>query len=83
MSDAQPNDAAPGSPRAGQAAAVVELTAKDLTGPGVVFCPNPKMALWSTHPRVYIDVATTGQGRCPYCGTVYRLKAGESLPHGH
>lgn len=57
----------------------VEVTAKDLQGPGVVFCPNPKMALWSGHPRVFIDVATTGQGQCPYCGTVYRLKAGETL----
>ena len=37
--------------------ATVEVTAKELEGPGVVFCPNPKMALWSTHPRVFIDVA--------------------------
>lgn len=63
------------------AKAVVEVTAGDLQGPGVVFCPNPKMPLWSNHPRVFIDVATTGEGRCPYCGTVYRLKAGEK-PHG-
>ena len=62
--------------------AVVELLATDLTGPGVVFCPNPKMALWSNHPRVYIDVAPTGEGKCPYCGTVYRLKAGEHF-HAH
>jgi uncharacterized Zn-finger protein len=62
--------------------AVVELSAAELQGPGVVFCPNPKMALWSTHPKVFIDVATTGEGRCPYCGTVYRLKAGEKL-HSH
>ena len=62
--------------------AVIELLAKDLQGPGVVPCPNPKMTLWSNHPRVYIDLATTGEGRCPYCGTVYRLKAGEKL-HAH
>ncbi len=60
----------------------VEVTAADLHGPGVVFCPNPKMALWSAHPKVFIDVATTGEGKCPYCGTVYRLKAGEVL-HSH
>jgi len=60
--------------------AVVEVTAKDLQGEGVVFCPNPKMTLWSGHPRVFIDVATTGEGRCPYCGTAYRLKAGEQVP---
>ncbi|HWI10195.1 MAG TPA: zinc-finger domain-containing protein [Burkholderiaceae bacterium] len=65
-----------------KASASVEVTAKDLQGPGVVFCPNPKMTLWSTHPRVFIDVVTTGEGKCPYCGTVYRLKAGEKV-HAH
>ena len=65
------------------AAAVVEVSAKDLQGPGVVFCPNPKMTLWSNHPRVFIDLAQEGEGKCPYCGTVYRLKAGEKLGHGH
>jgi len=63
--------------------AVVELLAKDLQGPGVVHCPNPKMTLWSTHPKVFIDVATTREGKCPYCGTVYRLKAGEKVHGGH
>jgi uncharacterized Zn-finger protein len=63
--------------------AVVELGAADLLGPGVTFCPNPKMALWSNHPKVFIDVATAGKGRCPYCGTVYRLKAGEKLHAAH
>ena len=65
------------------AVATVEVGAADLQGPGVVFCPNPKMALWSTHPRVFIDVATTGTGKCPYCGTVYRLKAGEKAAGAH
>jgi uncharacterized Zn-finger protein len=61
----------------------VKVTAKDLVGPGVVFCPNPKMPLWSGHPRVFIDVATEGLGRCPYCGTVYRLAANRkrAAPH--
>ena len=63
--------------------AVVELSARDLPAPGVTFCPNPKMTLWSGHPRVFIDVATTGEGKCPYCGTVYRLKAGEKLGAPH
>jgi uncharacterized Zn-finger protein len=62
--------------------AVVDVTAADLQGPGTVFCPNPKMPLWSGHPRVFIDVATEGVGRCPYCGTVYRLQGG-AAPHGH
>ena len=60
-------------------AATVEVTAKDCNDNGTVFCPNPKMALWSNHPKVFIDVTTTGEGRCPYCGTVYRLKAGEKV----
>ena len=62
-----------------KASASVEVTAHDLQGTGAVFCPNPKMALWSTHPRVFIDVVTTGEGKCSYCGTVYRLKAGEKI----
>jgi uncharacterized Zn-finger protein len=66
-----------------QAKSVVELAAADLQGPGVVFCPNPKMPLWSNHPKVFIDVASTGEGCCAYCGTVYRLKAGEKLHGAH
>ena len=56
--------------------ATVEISAADLQGPGVVFCPNPKMALWSTHPRVFLDVAASGEAKCPYCGTLYRLAPG-------
>lgn len=67
---------------AASAPAAVEVTAQDVQGPGVVFCPNPKMKLWSGHPRVFIDVATTGEGKCPYCGTVYKLAPGTVL-HGH
>ena len=63
--------------------AAVEVAAADLHGPGVVFCPNPKMALWRNHPRVFIDVTASGQGQCPYCGTVYRLAAGVSPRSGH
>ncbi len=63
--------------------AVVEIAAADLVGPGVVFCPNPAMPLWCNHPKVFIDVARHGEGRCPYCGTVYRLKAGEQVHAGH
>ncbi len=61
---------------------VVEVTAQDVQGPGVVACPNPKMALWSNHPKVFIDITHEGGGKCPYCGTVYQLKAGEVL-HAH
>ncbi len=47
----------------------VEIRPQDLP----VFCPNAQMPLWSTHPRVFLDVAETGQAACPYCGTRYRL----------
>ena len=48
---------------------VVEVRASDLP----VFCPNPGMPLWSSHPRVFLDVAGAGEAMCPYCGTRYRL----------
>lgn len=64
-------------------AAVVEVAAKDLQGPGVVACPNPAMPLWSSHPKVYIDLSHEGLGRCPYCGTEYRLRAGETISSHH
>lgn len=64
---------------------VIELLAKDLNDQGGVFCPSMKadMPLWSAHPKVYLDVGRTGEAKCPYCGTVYRLKAGESVGHHH
>jgi uncharacterized Zn-finger protein len=67
----------------GGAKGLVELRAADLLAGGQTFCPNPRMTLWNQHPRVFIDVGATGEGRCPYCGTVYRLRAGESSAHGH
>ena len=47
----------------------IEVTAKDLP----LHCPMPSVKLWDTHPRVFIDVAETGEAKCPYCGTVYKL----------
>ena len=59
----------------------IELLAKDLNGHGGVFCPSPlaDMKLWNSHPKVFLDVARTGQAKCPYCSTEYRLKAGEHI----
>jgi uncharacterized Zn-finger protein len=64
---------------------VVELSAKDLNGNGGVFCPSPVagMKLWNNHPRVFLDIARTGGAKCAYCGTVYKLKAGEHWDAGH
>lgn len=64
---------------------IVELLAKDLNDHGGVYCPNPKadMKLWNSHPKVYLDVAHRGEAKCPYCGTEYKLKAGEHVAANH
>ena len=64
---------------------VIELVAKDLNGNGGIFCPSPKadMKLWNSHPRVYLDIAQSGAAKCPYCGTVYKLKEGEHFGGSH
>ena len=64
---------------------VVELVAKDLNGNGGIFCPSPVagMKLWNTHPRVYLDIAQSGAAKCPYCGTVYKLREGEHFGGHH
>jgi uncharacterized Zn-finger protein len=64
---------------------VVELVAKDLNGNGGIFCPSPKadMKIWNSHPKVYLDVAASGAVKCPYCGTVYKLKEGEHFGGHH
>jgi uncharacterized Zn-finger protein len=58
--------------------AAIELSAKDLPA----YCPNPNMPLWSTHPRVFLDVVNEQESMCPYCGTRYRLKRGAHV-HDH
>ncbi|AMO97234.1 zinc-finger domain protein [Collimonas fungivorans] len=51
----------------------VELDGKDLPA----HCPNPAMPLWSSHPRVFLEFdKSSGNAKCPYCGTQYRLKPG-------
>jgi uncharacterized Zn-finger protein len=59
-------------PSAASAPSVVEVSAKDLP----LYCPNPSMPLWSSHPRVFLDVEAEGEALCPYCGTRYRLAGG-------
>jgi uncharacterized Zn-finger protein len=36
-------------------------------------CPSPAMALWNSHPRVFLQVEKTGLAKCPYCGAEYTL----------
>lgn len=37
-------------------------------------CPTPDMALWNSHPRVYLPIEKTGRAKCPYCGAEYVLE---------
>jgi uncharacterized Zn-finger protein len=46
-----------------------------------IYCPNPKMPLWSSHPRVFLEFDETGEVRCPYCSTLYRLEGARSPGH--
>ena len=38
-------------------------------------CPTPDMALWNSHPRVYLPIEgeSNGEAACPYCGAVFAL----------
>ncbi len=63
----------------------VDLLASDLNAQGGIYCPSPKadMKILNNHPKVYLDVAREGSAKCPYCGTLYSLKAGEHFSAGH
>ena len=56
---------------------VTEITAHDLP----LHCPRPDAPLWARHPRVFLDVAQSGEVVCPYCSAHYVFK-GEA-PKGH
>lgn len=55
----------------------LKVSAKDLP----LHCPTKEVAQWASHPRVFLDIAKTGEVACPYCGTQYTLKAGEVVSH--
>ncbi len=57
-----------------QHAPAIELDSQDLPA----YCPNKAMPVWSSHPRVFLDFGANGESKCPYCGTVYKLKPGAS-----
>ena len=60
-----------------QASRLVEVVEADLP----LHCPTPGSQVWDMHPRVFLDVARTGQMLCPYCSTRYVYKG--SKPKGH
>jgi uncharacterized Zn-finger protein len=47
-----------------------EVTRADLP----LSCPMPGMALWNSHPKVYLAIEATGSAKCPYCGAQFTLK---------
>lgn len=55
----------------------IEVTAHDLP----LTCPMPNMSLWNAHPKVVIGFKGVVESRCPYCGTLYKLKG--ELPKTH
>lgn len=47
-----------------------EVTRADLP----LSCPQPSMALWNSHPRVYLAIESEGgESQCPYCGAHFVL----------
>ncbi len=57
------------APRQPNAKAQYEITRADLP----LSCPMPDMALWNSHPKVFLPVEATGEAKCPYCGASYSL----------
>lgn len=37
-------------------------------------CPTAEMALWNSHPRVYLPIEAELNVTCPYCGARYILE---------
>lgn len=48
---------------------VYEVTRADLP----LHCPLDSMYLWNSHPKVYLPIEVTGEAKCPYCSSMYRL----------
>lgn len=60
-----------------QSEAQIDVTEKDLP----LHCPTARTPVWCYHPRVFLQVTTSGQARCPYCGTMYIYRG--APPKGH
>lgn len=65
------------SARTDQTAQLIEIGEADLP----LHCPMVRTPLWSSHPRVYLEVGGAPEVKCPYCGTVYVYKG--AAPAGH
>ena len=47
-----------------------KITSADLP----LSCPMPEMAIWNSHPKVYLPIEKTGREVCPYCGSLFLLE---------
>jgi uncharacterized Zn-finger protein len=63
-------------PSASKKIAAIEITAHELP----LYCPQPDAPLWARHPRVFLDVTSSGDVVCPYCSAHYVFKG--ELPKG-
>ena len=65
----------PATPVAANSRQRYEVTRADLP----LSCPLPSMALWNSHPRVYLPIEANrgddgrGEADCPYCGAHFVL----------
>jgi uncharacterized Zn-finger protein len=60
-----------------QSDTAVEVGPDDLP----LHCPTPRTPVWCYHPRVFLDIVSAGEIRCPYCSTLYVYKGPH--PSGH
>jgi len=60
-----------------QSETVIEVTERDLP----LHCPMPRTPVWSYHPRVFLDVASLREVRCPYCSTLYVYTGSSTAGH--
>ena len=67
---AQPAGSSPTASSPANAELRYQVTRADLP----LSCPSPSMALWNSHPRVYLAIESEGgRSQCPYCGADYEL----------
>jgi uncharacterized Zn-finger protein len=38
-------------------------------------CPTKSMQTWNSHPKVYLELDSSGKAICQYCGAVYILES--------
>jgi uncharacterized Zn-finger protein len=50
----------------------IQVSAKDLP----LHCPTDEVALWCSHPRVFLDLSESGKASCPYTNLKLAKKLG-------